>query len=59
MEKDIERIEKEEKEERLMRMAEMQANKAEKMVEHHAEIKSRPKRTWFQTHAERMQEKGI
>jgi ATP-dependent RNA helicase DDX27 len=41
-----------------MRVAELKVNKAQKMIENREEIMSRPKRGWFQTHAERMQEKG-
>jgi ATP-dependent RNA helicase DDX27 len=56
LEKDIEQIEDEEKEEKEMRITELKVNKAKTMLEHREEIMSRPKRTWFQTHSERMQE---
>jgi len=36
-----------------MRKAEMEAQKAENMVEHEAEIHARPARTWFQTKKEK------
>ena len=43
----------EEREEMEMRKAEMEAQKAENMVEHEAEIHARPARTWFQTKKEK------
>ena len=39
----------EEREERELRRAEMEATKAANLVEHEADIYSRPARTWFQT----------
>ena len=45
----------EEREERDIRKAEMEANKAENMIEHEAEIYSRPARTWFQTERQKKQ----
>ncbi len=58
MEKDLELIERQEQEEKEIRISELQINKAEKMMNHQEEIAGRPKRTWFQTHQERMHEKG-
>ena len=55
MEKDIEKVLQLEKEEKEMNIAELQTFKAEKIIQHHDEIMSRPKRTWFQSHKERMQ----
>ncbi|KAI1760818.1 hypothetical protein GGR53DRAFT_469926 [Hypoxylon sp. FL1150] len=49
MEDEIEAIAKEEKEEKQMAQVEMQIKKGENMVLHEDEIKSRPKRTWFET----------
>ncbi|KAH6606865.1 hypothetical protein Trco_006018 [Trichoderma cornu-damae] len=49
MDDEIEEIEKEEKEERQLAQVEMQIKKGENIIEHEAEIKSRPKRTWFET----------
>lgn len=46
---EIEDIAKEEKEEKQMAQVEMQIKKGENMVLHEDEIKSRPKRTWFET----------
>ncbi|SPC64397.1 related to DRS1 - RNA helicase of the DEAD box family [Ustilago sp. UG-2017b] len=45
----------EEKEERALRVAEMQLKKGENMIRHADEIFSRPKRTWFQTSADKTQ----
>ncbi|KAI6047626.1 DEAD-domain-containing protein [Pisolithus marmoratus] len=39
----------EEKEEKQLRQVEMELKKGENMLEHEAEIFSRPRRTWFQT----------
>lgn len=49
MDKDIEAVLKEEKQEKALANVEMQLKKGENMIEHEAEIKSRPKRTWFET----------
>ncbi|EHK15371.1 uncharacterized protein TRIVIDRAFT_196232 [Trichoderma virens Gv29-8] len=49
MDDEIAEIEKEEKEERQLAQVEMQIKKGENIIEHEAEIKSRPKRTWFET----------
>ncbi|KAI1326686.1 P-loop containing nucleoside triphosphate hydrolase protein [Xylariaceae sp. FL0255] len=49
LEDEIEAIAVEEKEERQFAQAEMQIKKGENMVIHEDEIKSRPKRTWFET----------
>ncbi|KAK9837918.1 hypothetical protein WJX74_007671 [Apatococcus lobatus] len=55
MSPDIDRLRLEEREERDLRKAEMEANKAENMMEHEAEIYSRPARTWFQTERQKKQ----
>ncbi|KAG6036348.1 nucleolar DEAD-box protein required for synthesis of 60S ribosomal subunit [Claviceps citrina] len=49
MEDDIKEIMQEEKEEKQLAQAEMQVKKGENLIEHEAEIKSRPRRTWFET----------
>lgn len=49
MAREIKEIMQEEKEEKHLAQAEMQVRKGENMIEHEAEIKSRPKRTWFET----------
>ncbi|KAN0100637.1 P-loop containing nucleoside triphosphate hydrolase protein [Tylopilus felleus] len=43
----------EEKEEKQMRRAEMELKKGQNMIDHEAEIFSRPARTWFQTEQEK------
>lgn len=40
------------------RQAEMQLKKGQNMIEHEAEIHSRPARTWFQTEKEKLNSKG-
>lgn len=59
LEKDVDMVMKEEKEEKELRIAELQTHKAVALIEHHDEIMSRPKRTWFQSHRERQQEQGM
>lgn len=49
MEDEIIDIMQEEKEEKQLAQAEMQVKKGENLIEHEAEIKSRPRRTWFET----------
>lgn len=55
MEKDVARVMLEEQAEKELRIAELENHKANAMIEHHDEIFSRPKRTWFQTHWQRKQ----
>jgi len=57
MEKDIDMIELQEKEEKEMRSTENQMNKAKNILEH-KQTEMSEKRTWFQTHKERLNEKG-
>lgn len=45
---EIKAILKQEEEEKQMRLSEMEVNKARNLVEHEAEIFSRPARTWIQ-----------
>ncbi|KAI1465191.1 uncharacterized protein F4812DRAFT_462034 [Daldinia caldariorum] len=54
---EIEAIAQEEKEEKKLAQAEMQIKKGENMVVHEDEIKSRPKRTWFETQHEKKKAK--
>ena len=49
MEDEIEEVMLEEKEEKQLAQAEMQVKKGENLIQHEEEIKSRPKRTWFET----------
>ncbi|PNY29187.1 ATP-dependent RNA helicase DRS1, partial [Tolypocladium capitatum] len=53
MDDEIDEIMREEKEEKQIANAEMQVRKGENMMQHEAEIKSRPKRTWFETQHEK------
>ncbi|KIR29804.1 ATP-dependent RNA helicase DRS1 [Cryptococcus deuterogattii LA55] len=55
---DIQEILKEEKEEKLLRQADMEIKKGQNMVEHEAEIFSRPARTWFQSGKEKQASKN-
>lgn len=57
MEREIKEIMREEKEEKQFAAAEMQVRKGENMIEHEAEIKSRPKRTWFETEHDKQKAK--
>lgn len=59
LEVDIRSIEDAEREEKELRVTELKANKAQNMLQHRDEIVARPKRTWFQTHAERMKDVGV
>ncbi|KAK0506099.1 DEAD-domain-containing protein [Armillaria luteobubalina] len=49
----------EEKEEKQFRQAEMELKKGQNIIEHEAEIFSRPARTWFQTNKEKQQTEAI
>ena len=53
----IEEIEEEERAEKHMQKAEMEATKAENMLEHANEIKSRPKKTWFESERDKLANK--
>jgi ATP-dependent RNA helicase DDX27 len=53
MEDDIEVIMEEEKEEKSLAHAEMQVKKGENMIRHEEEIAARPKRTWFESQADK------
>ncbi|KAI0400820.1 P-loop containing nucleoside triphosphate hydrolase protein [Xylaria palmicola] len=50
-------VDREEREERQLAQAEMQIRKGENMVRHEDEIKARPKRTWFETQADKKKAK--
>jgi len=41
-----------------LRKAEMELEKGENIIEHEAEIYSRPRRTWFQSQKEKLKAKG-
>jgi len=50
---EIEEILEEEKEEKQLQSAELQLRKGENLIKHEDEIRSRPKRTWFETQREK------
>ena len=54
---EVEAILKEEKEEKALAGAEMHLRKGENMIQHESEIKSRPKRTWFESEREKQMAK--
>lgn len=56
---EIDAIIKEEKEERLIMQAERDATKGENMVKYEDEIKSRPRRTWFQSEKDKKAAKEV
>ncbi|KAI0669913.1 DEAD-domain-containing protein [Trametes maxima] len=56
---DISEVLQEEKVEKHLRHAEMELNKGQNMIEHEAEIFSRPARTWFQTGKEKAQSEAV
>lgn len=51
---EIDEILKEEKEDKLMSQVEMQVRKGENIMVHEDEIKSRPRRTWFESEADKL-----
>ncbi|EQL03810.1 ATP-dependent RNA helicase drs-1 [Ophiocordyceps sinensis CO18] len=53
MEDEIKAIMQEEKEEKQLAHVEMQVTKGENLLEHEADIKGRPRRTWFETQHEK------
>ena len=55
-EKDIKGILEEERMEREFRKAEMELRKSTNMIDHADEILARPRRSWFQSKAEKMAE---
>jgi len=57
MEEEIEEILEEEKEDKLLAQTEMQVRKGENLMAHEAEIKGRPKRTWFESEADKVKAK--
>ncbi|KAF4954523.1 hypothetical protein FSARC_12103 [Fusarium sarcochroum] len=57
MDDEIEEIMQEEKEEKHLAHVEMQVKKGENLIQHEADIKSRPKRTWFETEHDKKKSK--
>ncbi|TBU48353.1 DEAD-domain-containing protein [Dichomitus squalens] len=59
LKQEISEILQEEKEEKQLRQAEMELKKGQNMIEHEAEIFSRPARTWFQTGKEKAKAEAL
>ena len=57
MEGEIEAVLEEEKEEKILNIAERDIKKGENLVVHEGEIKSRPRRTWFESEKEKKEAK--
>lgn len=57
MDDEIEEIMQEEKEEKVLAQAEMEVKKGENLITHEKEIKSRPKRTWFESEHDKQKAK--
>jgi ATP-dependent RNA helicase DDX27 len=55
---EIQEILTEEREEKMLRQADMELKKGQNIIEHEAEIFSRPARTWFQSEKEKQSAKG-
>ncbi|KAI0286966.1 P-loop containing nucleoside triphosphate hydrolase protein [Russula aff. rugulosa BPL654] len=56
---EIAEVMREEKEEKQFRQAEMEVKKGQNMLEHEAEIYSRPARTWFQSGRDKQQSEAL
>ncbi|KAJ1929034.1 nucleolar DEAD-box protein required for synthesis of 60S ribosomal subunit [Tieghemiomyces parasiticus] len=54
----VEELLEEDQTDRMVAKAEMMVAKAANLIEHEAEIKARPRKTWFQTNGERAAEKA-
>ncbi|KAL4809186.1 2-isopropylmalate synthase [Aspergillus unguis] len=59
MEEEIDAVLEEEKLEKQLAQAEMQVTKGENLIKHEAEIKARPKRTWFETEQQKKVAKKV
>jgi ATP-dependent RNA helicase DDX27 len=61
LEEEIEEVLKEEKEERAMSITERDLKRGENLIVHEDEIKSRPRRTWFESEKDKLaaKEKGL
>lgn len=57
LEDEIAEVEKEEKEERALSITERELKRGENLIAHEAEIKARPKKTWFETEKEKAESK--
>ncbi|KAI0932221.1 nucleolar DEAD-box protein required for synthesis of 60S ribosomal subunit [Taiwanofungus camphoratus] len=59
LKQEVSEILQEEKEEKQLRQAEMELKKGQNMIEHEAEIYSRPARTWFQSGKEKAKAEAL
>ncbi|CEQ38808.1 SPOSA6832_00245 [Sporobolomyces salmonicolor] len=59
MEREVKEVMREEKEEKEIRRGNMELQKATNLLQHEAEIKARPARTWFQTETEKSTAKNL
>lgn len=59
LEPEIKQVLKQEEEEKQIRVSEMEMNKARNMIEHEAEIFSRPAKTWIQSSADRKRKNDV
>ncbi|GAA5861340.1 hypothetical protein JCM1840_005338 [Sporobolomyces johnsonii] len=59
MEREVKEVMREEKEEKEIRRGNMELQKATNLLQHEAEIKARPARTWFQTQTEKNTAKNL
>lgn len=59
LEAEVEAVMREEKEEKVMGVVEMEVRKGENLMEFEGEIKSRPKRTWFESERDKKAAKEV
>ncbi|ESZ93005.1 hypothetical protein SBOR_6626 [Sclerotinia borealis F-4128] len=59
MAEEIEEVLREEKEDKVLAQAEMEVRKGQNFMDHEAEIKGRPKRTWFESEKEKLAAKKL
>ncbi|MCJ1247127.1 nucleolar DEAD-box protein required for synthesis of 60S ribosomal subunit [Trapelia coarctata] len=59
LEEEVEAVMKEEKEEKAMGVVEREVHKGENLIEHEAEIKGRPRRTWFESERDKQKAKEV
>jgi len=59
LEEEVEAVMREEKEEKAMGVVEMEVRKGENLMEFEGEIKSRPKRTWFESERDKKAAKEV
>lgn len=57
LESEVDEVLQEEQQEKQLNQAEMQVTRGENLIKHEDEIKSRPKRTWFESEREKRESK--